>query len=187
MKRTVFIATLIAISTVSLTCRRSTSTSEQTTLQQRQRIAAPAETPLPVIATGYVTDTANVIDEASRKQLETTLSTLKDRKKIDFVVVTVPSTGSTSARDYSLAVAREHKARSADSNVIAGLLLLVAVDDRNWHIQISRNLEDDLSNDLLTKLSEPMTDSFRQKRYGEGVIKYVNALIEKLNDIKSID
>jgi hypothetical protein len=45
---------------------------------------------------------------------------------------------------------------------------------------VNRNLEDDLTNDVLTNLSGPMTDSFRQKRYGEGVINYVNAIIEKL-------
>jgi uncharacterized membrane protein YgcG len=96
--------------------------------------------------------------------------------------VTVRTTGDKSARDFSLGLARERKNNSIEQNV-SGLLLLVAVDDRNWHIQITRNLEVSLTNELLTELSVPMTDSFRQNRYGEGILKYVNALIAKLEQI----
>jgi hypothetical protein len=30
-----------------------------------------------------------------------------------------------------------------------------------------------------------MTDAFRQKQYGEGILKYVNAIIAKLDQITS--
>ena len=145
--------------------------------------------PLPTTQTeaikdvGYVDDAANVIDGPSRQELENTLAALKKRKKIDFSVVTVASTAKDSAFDYSLALARERKSKRNDKTVVAGLLLLVAVNDRNWHIQITRNLETDLTKEILTKLSEPMTDSFQQKRYSEGVMKYVNAVIAKLDQI----
>lgn len=135
--------------------------------------------------TKYVTDSANVIDQSSRNQLEATLTALKQRDKIDFAVVTVGSTGDQSARDYSLALARERSNQIKNENNIAGLLLLVAVEDRSWHIQVTRNLEDELTSDVLTKLSPPMTDSFRQKAYGEGILKYVNAVINKLAELRS--
>ena len=107
---------------------------------------------------------------------------MKERKKIDFAVVTVNSTGAKSAFDYSLALARERKKDSLEA-APSGLLLLVAVDDRNWHIQISNNLEPHLTKELLTNLSTPMADSFRQKQYAEGIRKYVNAIIEKLDQL----
>jgi len=66
---------------------------------------------------------------------------------------------------------------------MGGLLLLVAVNDRKWHIQITRNLEDKLTTETLTTLSRPMADSFKQKRYAEGIIKYVNAIISKLDEL----
>jgi len=62
-------------------------------------------------------------------------------------------------------------------------LLLVSVDDRQWHLQITRNLEAHLTNELLTNLSPPMTDQFKEKHYGEGIIKYVNAVIAELDRI----
>src|SRR5262245_6088897 len=143
---------------------------------QAGSVATVAPSPIIVKPTEYVTDDAKVIDEASRKQLETTLAALQERKKIDFSVVTVKTTGDKSARDYSLELAHQRKHDSIEENA-SGLLLLVAVDDHNWHIQITRNLEVHLTNDILTTLSVPMTDSFRQKQYGEGIIKYVKAII----------
>jgi len=138
--------------------------------------------PSTVQTTAYVTDDAKVLDETTRKQLETTLAALKERKNIDFSVVTVRSTGDKSAFDYSLDLARKRRNNSIEKSV-SGLLLLIAVDDRNWHIQISNNLEKDLTKDILTNLSTPMTDSFRQKQYGEGILKYVNAVIAKLEQV----
>jgi uncharacterized membrane protein YgcG len=132
----------------------------------------------------YVTDNAKVIDEPTRKQLETTLAAFKERTKIDFSIVTVKTTGDKSTFDYSLELARERKDKSFEQNV-SGLLLLVAVDDRNWHIQITRNLETQLTKEILTDLSVPMIESFKQKRYGEGIVKYVNALIAKLEPQKA--
>jgi hypothetical protein len=148
------VAIIIALSIVALAglgCNRFKSASTVASTSQPEAIR-------------YVDDAANVIDESSRQELAATLAALKERKKIDFSVVTVVSTGDKSAFDYSLTLARERKSNRSDKTVIAGLLLLVAVDDRKWHIQISNNLEDDLTDEILTTLSEPMTDSFRRKR-----------------------
>jgi uncharacterized membrane protein YgcG len=168
-------AIVIIITAAIIACRSGPS-------QRISSVASVVPSPSTIKATGYVTDNANVIDESSRKQLETTLAALKERKKFDFAVVTVKSTGAKSAFDYSLALARERKKDSLEANP-AGLLLLVAVDDRNWHIQISNNLEPHLTKEFLTNLSTPMTDSFKQKQYGEGIRKYVNAVVEKLDQI----
>jgi uncharacterized membrane protein YgcG len=172
MKRTAILITLSIITAAVLSCKSGPA-------QQVSRIATATASPSTHEATGLVSDDAKVLDESTRRQLETTLAALKEGKKIDFSVVTVKSTGAQSARDYSLALARERKQNNSEENV-SGLLLLVAVDDRNWHIQITRNLEASLTNEILTDLSTPMTDSFRQKRYGEGIVKYVNAVIAKL-------
>ena len=172
MKKAAIVLTLILI---SISCKTGPT-------HQASSVAVAIPTPTTVKATGYVTDEANVIDESSRKQLETTLAALKQRKKTDFAVVTVKSTGAKSAFDYSLALARERRKDSLEANP-SGLLLLVAVDDRNWQIQISNNLEPHLTKELLTNLSTPMTDAFRQKQYAQGIRKYVNAIIEKLDQL----
>jgi uncharacterized membrane protein YgcG len=173
MKKAALLITLCVIA--SIACKSGPA-------QKVSSIVAAVPSPSTVKAIGYITDDANVIDEATRKQLETTFAALKDRKKIDFAVVTVKSTGDKSVFDYSLALARERKKDSIEANV-SGLLLLVAVDDRQWRLQITRNLEPHLTNEILTNLSTPMTDAFHQKQYGEGIRKYVNAIVEKLDQL----
>jgi uncharacterized protein len=168
-------AALLLILIATLSCKSGPT-------QQVSSVVAAVPSPSAVKATGYVTDEANVIDEATRTQLVTTLAALKDRRKIDFSVVTVKSTGDKSVFDYSLALARERRKDSIEANA-SGLLLLVAVDDRQWQIQITQNLEPHLTKEILTNLSTPMTDAFRQKQYGEGIRKYVNAIVEKLDQI----
>jgi uncharacterized protein len=148
-----------------------------------QDVTASTVAASPSPQTGYITDSANVIDRSSRTQLETTLDAFKLNKKIDFAVVTVGTTGDRSVFDYSLDLARERKTTFPDGRDNGGLLLLVAVNDRKWHVQITRNLEDKLTAETLTSLSRPMADSFKQKRYGEGIIKYVNAIISKLDEL----
>jgi uncharacterized membrane protein YgcG len=165
---------LVAL-TITVACKTSGPT-------QQAGLVTAAASPNTVQTTDYVTDDAKVLDESTKKQLETTLAALRERKKIDFAVVTVRSTGDKSAFDYSLDLARKRKNNSIEKN-ISGLLLLVAVDDRNWHIQITDNLGKDLTNETLTNLSTSMTASFRQKQYGEGILKYVNAIIAKLEQI----
>lgn len=181
-----FIAALAATACVWHDNSGSSTISANTGNQTRKAsVVTTVPSPTPPAPTGYVTDSANVIDQSSRNQLVATLTALKQRDKIDFAVVTVGSTGNQSARDYSLVLARERTNQIKDENNTGGLLLLVAVEDHNWHIQVSHNLEDELTNEVLTKLSPPMTDSFRQKAYAEGIIKYVNAVISKLAELHS--
>jgi len=136
-------------------------------------------------AVAYVIDGANVIDAGMEARLETRLAQLREQNDIDFAVVTVSTSGGESVFDHSLRLARERSELIKDSSRKGGLLLLVAVNDRQWRIQISRNLEAKLPNQLLTDLSAPMTESFKQEQYGEGIEKYVEAVAAKLTNLPS--
>jgi len=186
MKRLAIIAMLIA-AVVAAACgwRTKSTTSENSGGKTQQASAVGSGAASPSTRTGYVTDSANVMDQTSRNGLESTLAALKQRKKIDFAVITVGSTGTKSASDLSLDLARERSSTVPDGRDNGGLLLLVAVNDRHWHIQVSRNLEDKLTNEILTTLSQPMADSFKQNRYSEGIVRYVNAIISKLAELES--
>jgi uncharacterized membrane protein YgcG len=71
-----------------------------------QNARAYTQSPLPK-PTGYVSDNANVIDAATKSQMEAMLDSLAHQSDpIEFAVVTVPTTGDTDIFDYSLAVAR---------------------------------------------------------------------------------
>ena len=179
------IVTLLIAALVAAACGWRNKTPAQNVsgggnTQQASTASTVAANPSP--QTEYVTDSANALDQPSKSHLESTLAAFKRREKIDFAVVTVGTTGNRSARDYSLDLARERKTNFPDGRDNGGVFLLVAVDDHKWHIQVSTNLEEKLTNEILTILSRPMVDSFKQKRYGEGINKYVDAIIAKLEE-----
>ena len=176
MIRAVIVALLLATAAACVWENKSNSL----TVSNPTPTPSPTASPTPQIR--YVTDSEHVLDQSARNQLETTLAAFKDHKKIDFAVVIVGSSGNQSARDYSFDLARERNRHVHEGNENGSVFLLVAITDHKWHVQVSRNLESKLTNEILTTLSRPMTDTFRQKHYGEGIIKYVNAIITKVTD-----
>src|SRR5436190_6499063 len=127
-----------------------------------------AQSPLPP-PTGYVNDYAKVIDSATKRQLETTLTNLDQQQKIQFSVVTVDTTGGREIFDYSLAVARGWGIGSKDTQK-PSLLLLVAIKDRKYFTQVSRHLEGDLPDGLVGQIQrERLVPAFRAGDYGWGI------------------
>src|SRR5947199_9748173 len=135
-----------------------------------------AQSPLPP-PTGYVNDYAKVIDSATKRQLETTLTNLDQQQKIQFSVVTVDTTGGRDIFDYSLAVARGWGIGSKDAQK-PSLLLLVAIKDRKYFTQVSRHLEGDLPDGLVGQIQrERLVPAFKAEEYGRGLADTVNAYI----------
>lgn len=134
---------------------------------------------------GFVNDYANVFDSDSKSRLESQLAKLKEKAKIEFAVVTVATTNGQPISDYSLKVAKEWGVGPKDSSQGGGgLLLMFAVQDREWRLQVSRSLEKDLPDDICKQLGEESRELYQQGRYVEGIEKYVNALIRRLEQVK---
>lgn len=127
----------------------------------------------------FVSDHSNVLDENSERQLEAKLTRLRSSGKIDFAVVIVDTTGTTTVGDYSLALANCWGIGGKNPDK-AGLLLLVAIKDRKWHIQITRVLESILTNAEVYEIGNLMTPDFKQGKYSSGVNKGVDAMIDVL-------
>jgi uncharacterized protein len=138
----------------------------------------PAKCSLP-LPKSAVSDFANVLDQDSKERLEEKLRGLKERSKIDFAIAIIDSTGEKPIFDYSLALARCWDVGAANPDK-AGLLLLIAVKDRKWHMQISKSVEKVLSNDDVGDLGSLMTEPFRTGSYAEGINKCVEATIDVL-------
>src|SRR5256714_12937902 len=135
-----------------------------------------AQSPLPP-PTGYVNDYAKVIDNATKRQLETTLTNLDQQQQIQFSVVTVDTTGGQDIFDYSLAVARGWGIGSKDTQK-PSLLLLVAIKDRKYFTQVSRHLEGDLPDGLVGQIQrERLVPAFKAGEYGRGLAGTVNEYI----------
>jgi uncharacterized protein len=136
----------------------------------------------------YVNDFANVIDAPTRDRLESILVNLKQRANIEFAVVTIRTTGDQAIYDYSLAVARGWGIGSKEDEQ-NGMLLLVAIDDRKYQIQVSRHLEGDLPDGYVGELGRRMREPFRAGNYSQGITNAVETLVATLGQSRgfSID
>ena len=154
---------------------------------QRQQSAAPSQTaptqastpcalPRPDV---LVTDNANVLTKADRDELERKLQNLKQSGKIDFMVLVVNDTAGQDIFDYSLSLANCWGI-GADNPDQAGVLLLVAIKDRKWRIQITRELEKVLSNDETKDIGDSLVPDFRKGDFASGLQKAVDSMIAAL-------
>jgi uncharacterized protein len=130
--------------------------------------------PLPVPFTPIV-DNAHVIDSDTRQRLEQIYRDLKERGNIEYSVLTVDTTGDRDIYDFSLAVARGWGIGAKDSEK-AGLLLVVAIQDRKYFTQVSRHLEGDLPDGLVGQIQrQRLVPQFRQQNYSRGIRDTIEA------------
>jgi uncharacterized protein len=127
---------------------------------------------------GFVNDFAGVLDDETKQKMEAKLLKLQQRANVNFAVVTIETTNGEPLFDYSLAVARQWGIGNHQTG--DGLLLMIATSDRQWRIQLSRSLEDDITNEEAARLGQQMIPDLKQRRYGDGLMKCVDATIKSL-------
>ena len=166
---------VISIAVPGATCQPVISNQNGNEAQAERKPKSPLPPP-----TGFVNDYSNVLDGATKNRLESTLAQLKERSAIEFAVAIIDTTRGQPVSEYTKAVAHGWGIGPKDKAEGGGLLLLVAVKDKQWRIEVSRSLEKDLPNDVVLELGRLMNESFRQQKYGEGVKKCVDAIISRL-------
>ncbi|MGI9054472.1 MAG: TPM domain-containing protein [Pyrinomonadaceae bacterium] len=141
------------------------------------------ESPLPA-PTGFVNDYVGVIDAATKQRLEQKLKDLKEKNNppIELAVAVVDTTGDRQIFDYSLAVARGWGIGSKDLDNPSALLL-IAVNDRKYFTQVSRDLEDELPDGLVGSLQRQfLVPEFKKANYGKGIEDTINAYINAIEN-----
>jgi len=141
------------------------------------------ESPLPA-PTGFVNDFAGVIDDATKQQLEAKIKAFRDTSNppTELAVAVVRTTGDRPIFDYSLAVSRGWKIGSKEADNPSALLF-IAVDDRKYFTQVSRDLEDELPDALAGSLQRQfLVPEFKQGNYAKGISDTIDAYIRTINE-----
>ncbi len=139
------------------------------------------ESPLPP-PTGFVNDYAGVIDAATKQKLENQLKQFKEKTNppVELAVAVVKTTGDRDIFDYSLAVARGWKIGSKNQDNPSALLF-VAIDDRKYFTQVSRDLEDELPDGLAGSLQRQfLVPEFKKGNYSKGISDTIDAYIRTI-------
>ncbi|MCC6452990.1 MAG: TPM domain-containing protein, partial [Acidobacteria bacterium] len=134
--------------------------------------------------TGFVNDYAGVIDPTTKAELEKKLTDLKNstNPQVEIAVAVIQTTGGRDIFDYSIQLARTWKIGSkADDNPSA--LLVVAIRDRKYFTQISRDLEDELPDGLVGSLQRTyLVPEFKKGNYGKGISDTIDAYIARIRE-----
>ncbi len=135
------------------------------------RAQSTPQSPVPLpVPFNPIVDNANVIDAQTRQRLEAIYLNLKERGNIEYAVLTVNTTGGQDIFEFALQVARGWGIGPRDSEK-AGLLLVVAIQDRKYFTQVSRHLEGDLPDGLIGQIQrERLVPAFRQQNYSKGIL-----------------
>ena len=177
------IAAVLIVVTLLCACRSRLQQRTELSTNNVANAEPQVQSPLPP-PTGFVNDYASVFDPARKQELEKLLKALRDNSSIEFAVVTIKTTNGQPIFDYSLAVAKSWGIGPKDKSVGGGLLLLLAIEDRQWRLQVSRSLEKDLPDDVCKELGDQSVDLYKQGRYDQGIVKYVNSIIQRLQKIR---
>lgn len=128
--------------------------------------------------TTFVTDNANILEPSEESQLESILSNLKDKGAAQYAVVTIQSLEGKDIQGTAFEMANGVLGEEGKNN---GLLLLVAVDDREYRFEVGRGLEPVLPDIVVGRIGRDyLVPHFREENYGLGIIEASKAVEARL-------
>lgn len=147
-------------------------------------ILAQAKVQTTLAPNGFLNDFANVFDLRTRLDLEQTLQKISKENGLNVAVVTVKTTGNINAKDYSLSLARNWKL-GEKTKPNYSMLILAAIDDRQYFTQISRDLEDVMSNSWLdSEQKKLLVPAFQKREYAFGLESFIDSSVKKFTAFK---
>ncbi len=155
-------------------------------------LVAGAQTPTPFSIdvsplpppTAPVNDYAGVMSENAKTALNQRLKEFKAKTNppVEIAVAIVKTTGDRPIEEYSIAVARGWKIGAKDGDN-PGALLFIAVEDRKYFTQISRDLEDELPDGLAGQLQRQfLVPALKRGDFDRGVTDTVEAYIKRIEE-----
>lgn len=135
---------------------------------------------LPETPAGYVTDAAHVLSDTTRASLEARLGALDASTTEQVAVVTVPDLGGDYIEHYAAQLFEKWGiGRAKEDN---GVLLLVAVEDRQLRIEVGYGLEGALPDSVANAIiQDDMVPLLKQGDYDGAVQKGVDSIVAAID------
>ncbi|MBU1198906.1 MAG: TPM domain-containing protein [Nanoarchaeota archaeon] len=132
----------------------------------------------PVLAldklTGFVNDEAGVITPEFEEAMNAVLYDLKLNTSVELAVATVKTTDGEPIEDYSINLAHNTLGEKGKDN---GLLILLAVEDRAYRVEVGYGLEPTIPDVLAARIGdEVMAPRFKEGNYEQGLLDGVVVL-----------
>lgn len=117
----------------------------------------------------YINDYTNTIDKSTIKKIISIGKELEDKTSAQAIIVVIDSTNGTPIEDYANKLFRAWGI--GEKNKDNGFLILLALDDKAWKVEVGRGLEgavpDVLTNRVMQEIAKP---NFINGDYSEGLL-----------------
>lgn len=117
----------------------------------------------------YINDYTNTIDKSTIKKIISIGKELEDKTSAQAIIVVIDSTNGTPIEDYANKLFRAWGI--GEKNKDNGFLILLALDDKAWKVEVGRGLEgavpDILTNRVMQDIAKP---NFINGDYSEGLL-----------------
>ena len=122
----------------------------------------------------YVNDYVGILTQEEKERIISIGKELEDKTGAQAVTVIIDSTNGRPIENYALNLFRTWGIGQKDKD--NGLLVLIAINDRNWRVEVGRGLEgaipDALSNRVMESLAK---EKFKTNDYGTGIVDSYSA------------
>ncbi len=132
-----------------------------------------------LILNSPVVDEAKVLTQEEKQQLTTKLKSIYQRGLAQAGLVIVSSTNGQDIFTYSMQLAERWQLGNKDTD--DGLLIVVAVNDRDMYILTGYGLESVFPDGAVGRIiRNDITPSFKEGKYGQGLMMGINRIEERL-------
>ncbi|HZT37302.1 MAG TPA: TPM domain-containing protein [Bryobacteraceae bacterium] len=133
---------------------------------------------------GYVSDFAGVLDAPTRAELERYCGSVEQATGAQMAIVTIDTTGDAPIEDFANALFRKWGIGKKGKD--EGVMLLVAVRDRKWRIEVGYGLEPTLPDAFADDVGREMIPSLRQNDYGHALIAAAAEIGSRIAQAKGV-
>ncbi len=134
----------------------------------------------------YVNDNANLLSKETKSYILNTSVALEKATTAQVVVVTVPSLDGQTIEEYATKLFREYNIGNEKKD--NGLLLLLALDERMFRVEVGYGLEEVLPDGLTGRYQdEYIIPYLKEDKWDEGIKNGYTAFVKKLCDFYNVD
>lgn len=145
-----------------------------------------AQLSVPPLAGVRVHDQAGVLSSQTIQNLESQLKLHEDSTGNQIAILIIQSLNGESLEEYAIRVAGYNEKKDegwklGQANNDNGVLLLIAIDDREMRIEVGQGLEGVLTDALCSQIiRNVMRPEFRRGDYNAGVLLAINAIVHAI-------
>ncbi|MBL7179173.1 MAG: TPM domain-containing protein [Pseudomonadota bacterium] len=124
---------------------------------------------LPDRPSAYVIDLAGIVDNSTENRLNSYLKELEQKTTAQFIILTIKSLEGESIEDFAIKIAHD-KWKLGQRGKDNGLLLLIAVNDHKYRIEVGYGLEGVLPDSMVGEIGRSlMVPFFKKSDYSSGI------------------